>query len=257
MRRGGKWEKTLLSSAHMRLNKYIADSGLCSRRKADELIDEGRVKINGKPTKVGQQVEDKDQVSVNGEILTPRGQDVYLVFNKPFGVICTADPDADNTIYDYLPSGERLIYVGRLDVESSGLVLLTNNGEVANAITSPKFDHEKEYVVTVEKPITRSFLESLAKGVIIDDTKTKPARVRKMTDTKFGIVITEGRNRQIRRMCESLGYNVTSLKRVRVMNIKLGQLGPGNYRVLTKTERLELFGELENSQKAQKTPRKK
>ena len=128
---------------------------------------------------------------------------------------------------------------------------------MANAITSPKFDHEKEYVVTVEKPITRSFLESLAKGVIIDDTKTKPARVRKMTDTKFGIVITEGRNRQIRRMCESLGYNVTSLKRVRVMNIKLGQLGPGNYRVLTKTERLELFGELENSQKAQKTPRKK
>lgn len=249
---GGKWNKTLLSSAHMRLNKYIADSGLCSRRKADELIDEGRVKINGKLANLGDQVEEKDQVSVNGEILTPRGQDVYLVFNKPYGVICTADPDADNTIYDYLPSGERLLYVGRLDVESSGLVLITNNGEVANAITSPKFDHEKEYIVTVEKPITRSFLESMARGVIIDDTKTKPARVKKISDTRFGIVITEGRNRQIRRMCQSLGYGVTSLKRIRVMNIKLGQLGPGNYRVMTKNERLELFDELKNSQKAQK-----
>ncbi|MBU4315118.1 pseudouridine synthase [Patescibacteria group bacterium] len=229
----------------MRLNKYIADCGYCSRRKADELIQKGSVKINGRVASLGDQVNNKDKVSVNGQMLVERGEDIYIALNKPYGVICTMDPEADNTIYDYIKMHERMLYIGRLDVESSGLILLTNNGEVANKITRPSSNHEKEYVVTLNKEITRKFLDSMANGVIIDGTKTKPAKIKKLGDTKFDIVLTEGRNRQIRRMCAVLGYEVTSIRRVRIMNIKLGQLGEGNSRPLTKTERRELLSNLD------------
>lgn len=229
----------------MRLNKYIAQAGYCSRRKADELIEKGAVKINGKVADLGDQVNNQDKVSVNGQTLIERGEDIFIVLNKPFGAICTMDTDADNTIYDYIKSDERLLYAGRLDVESSGLVLLTNNGDVVNKITRPSANHEKEYVVTLDKEITRKFLDSMTNGVMLDGTKTKKAKVKKLTDTKFGIVLTEGRNRQIRRMCALLGYEATSLKRVRIMNIKLGQLGEGNSRPLTKTERRELLANLD------------
>jgi 23S rRNA pseudouridine2604 synthase len=228
----------------MRLNKYIAESGFCSRRKADSLIENGSVKINGNIAKLGDQVGGRDKVSINGQVLTPKNEDIFIVLNKPYGVICTKDKDAKDTIYDYVKSDDRLLYAGRLDVESSGLVLLTNNGDIINKITRPSSNHEKEYVVTVDKEMTRKFIDSMANGVMLDGSKTKPAKVRKLTDTKFNIVLTEGRNRQIRRMCASLGYEATSLKRVRIMNIKLGQLGVGNSRPLTKTERRELLSAL-------------
>lgn len=234
----------LLSSPCMRLNKYIADSGFCSRRKADALIEDGRVMINGNVAEVGQQVQAGQDVFIDGQLLKPRSEDVFIAFHKPFGVICTADKDANNTVFDYIDSKERLIYIGRLDVESSGLLLLTNNGDIANKIASPKFEHEKEYIVTVNKELTHGFIDKMKNGVLLDGHKTKPAPIKKLGDRKFGIILKEGRNRQIRRMCEKLGYEVTSLKRIRVMNVKLGDLGAGNYRQLTKTERRELLSTL-------------
>ncbi len=228
----------------MRLNKYIADSGFCSRRKADTLIEDGRVKIDNKPAEMGQQVEEGQKVFIDDELVRPRSGDVFIAFHKPYGVICTADEDADNTVFDYIDSEERLIYVGRIDVESTGLLLLTNNGNIANKISSPEFQHEKEYVVTVNKEMTRKFLDAMKNGVLIDGRLTNPAPVKRMGDKKFKIILTEGRNRQIRRMCRKLGYEVATLKRIRVMNVKLGDLGPGNYRPLTKTERRELLSSL-------------
>lgn len=231
----------------MRINKYIADSGFCSRRKADKLIEEDRVKINGQKAKKGDQVirSSGDQVQIDDQLISIEGkQDIYLVFNKPVGVISSLDPKADNSLLDYLDLEERVFYVGRLDVASSGLMLLTNNGEVAQRITKSDQEHEKEYIVKVDKKLTRSFLEAMRAGVKIMGKMTKPARVQKMTDTKFKIILTEGRNRQIRRMCEKLGYNVKSLKRVRIMNIKLRDLGEGNYRPLSKGERRELLASL-------------
>ena len=225
----------------MRLNKYIAQSGYCSRRKADELIDNGQVTINGNPTDVGQKVADGDVVKINGQKIEVKDQDVYYAFHKPFGVICTADEKANNTVFDYLPENERLLYVGRLDVESSGLMIMTSDGKVANAISHGSGEHEKEYIVTVDKPINRAFTKKMTQGVIIDGEKTKPALVKKLRDNRFSLILTEGRNRQIRRMCEAFGYEVKTLRRVRVMNVKLGTLGEGNYRPLTKKERRGLL----------------
>jgi len=228
----------------MRLNKFIAGSGYCSRRKADTLIEQGAVNVNGKPADVGQQIHENDTVTIFGEKIQQRDHDIYYAFHKPFGTICTADEKADNTVYDYLPQNERPLYVGRLDVESSGLMLMTSNGEVANAVMHGSGDHEKEYIVTVDKPITRSFVKNMAAGVMIDNQLTKPARLKKLRDDQFSLVLTEGRNRQIRKMCKALGYQVKVLRRVRIMNIKLGTLGEGNYRPLTKNERRELLTQL-------------
>ncbi|MFH1711756.1 MAG: pseudouridine synthase [Patescibacteria group bacterium] len=226
----------------MRINKYIADSGFCSRRKADSLITEGRVTFNGKKAKLGDQANIDDVIKIDGKQISIEGkQDIFLAFNKPVGVISTMDPQADNSIIDYIDIGQRVFYVGRLDVASSGLMLLTNNGDVANKVTKSDREHEKEYIVKVSKKLTRGFLDNLRSGVVILGRKTKPARAKKMTDTKFKIIITEGRNRQIRRMCEKLGYQVVSLKRVRIANIKLGTLGEGNSRKLTKNERRDLL----------------
>lgn len=226
----------------MRLNKYIAESGFCSRRKADQLIEEGRVTLNGHPAKLGDQASEDDVVKIDGTQVTTKGKtDIYLAFNKPIGVISTLDPEADNSVLDYLDIDERVFYVGRLDVNSSGLMLLTNNGELANALTKSDQHHEKEYVVKVNRPLTRSAIDAMRHGIKIMGRKTKPARVKKMTDTKFTIVLTEGRNRQIRRMCKALGLDVKSLRRTRIGNVKLGDLGEGNMRKLTKSERRDLL----------------
>ena len=228
----------------MRLNKYIADSGFCSRRRADILIEDGRVTVNNNPAEVGQQIREGQDVFIDGKLIKLRSNDIFIAFHKPYGVICTADENANNTVFDYIDSDERLIYIGRIDVESTGLLLLTNNGDIANKITSPKSEHEKEYVVTVNKKINRKFIDAMKHGVDIDGRKTNPAPVKKLGPKKFKIILTEGRNRQIRKMCVKLGYEVATLKRIRVMNVKLGDLGPGNYRQLTKKERRELLANL-------------
>ena len=226
----------------MRLNKYIAESGYCSRRKADGLIEEGRVTINNNKAKLGDQVAETDSVHINDELISIEGKkDVYIVFNKPIGVISTLDPNADNTVLDYIDIGERVFYVGRLDVASSGLMLLTNNGDVSNKITRSEDNHEKEYVVTVDKKMTRRFIDNMRNGIMILGQMTKPARAKKISDNRFNIVLTEGRNQQIRRMCKAQGYEVTKLRRVRIMNIKLGSLGEGNWRYVSKNERRELL----------------
>ncbi|MBU0613949.1 rRNA pseudouridine synthase [Patescibacteria group bacterium] len=221
----------------MRINKYLAQSGFCSRRKADTLIEDGKVLINGKRAKLGDEVNEDAVVQVGNQKIVNKENKIYIAFNKPIGVISTSDKNANNTIYDYVDVPERIFYLGRLDVASSGLMLLTNDGALANTISHGSGDTEKEYIVAVDKPLTRRALESWRNGIVILGRKTKPAHVKKVTDTKFKITITEGRNRQIRRMCEKLGYGVVSLKRIRVGNVKLGDLGPGNWRQLTKNER--------------------
>lgn len=235
---GQKGDKT----EAMRINKYLAESGLCSRRKADDLIEKGRVKIGTKIAKLGSQVEPGDTISVDDKILkSQRKDDIIIAFHKPIGVICTFEPGARNTLADWIDAGERIFHIGRLDVASSGLLLLTNNGEIAEAITHPRENHEKEYVVTVNRPVTRKFLDDMREGMMLEDGKTKPARAKKISDTRFELVLTEGRNRQIRRMCDTNGYQVKKLKRVRIMNVKLGELGEGNWRYLTKTEKRRLL----------------
>ena len=225
----------------MRINKFIASSGYCSRRRAAGLLSDGKVLINGRKAKVGESVSDKDKVVIDGKRIEMRERDVFLAFNKPVGAISTSDEKADNTVFDYLPDGDRLFYVGRLDVMSSGLMIFTNNGDVANDVSHARGDCEKEYVVTVDKDVTRRLFEGLRDGVHLDGALTKPARVKKTGPRKFHLVITEGRNRQIRRMCEKLGFEVKKLRRTRIGNVKLGQLGEGNCRPLTKKERRGLF----------------
>ncbi len=226
----------------LRINKFIAKSGFCSRRKADRLIEEGKVIINGKPAKLGDSVSSDDTVKIGDHVVTIEGKrDLYIMFNKPYGVISTFDENADNSLLDYIDGDERVFYIGRLDVESTGLMLFTNNGGVSNKITDANEEHEKEYVVTVDKKITRNFLDTMRKGVMFDDRKSKPAQAKKVSDTRFKLIITEGRNRQVRKMCEALGYQVKKLKRIRVMNVKLGTLGEGNWRELTKNERRGLL----------------
>ena len=229
----------------MRLNKYIADSGFCSRRKADKLIEDGVVTINGKVAVIGEQMEASDVIKINNTVISTEGKDlVYLAYNKPVGVICTSDPNAHNNIIDAVNHKDRIVHIGRLDVASSGLILLTNDNDIVNKILRSENGHEKEYVVTVNKPINRKYLDKLREGVILDGIKTKPARVKKVSDTRYKIIITEGRNRQIRRMAEAFSYKVTKLKRVRIMNIELRELGEGNTRELSKRERRELLAML-------------
>ncbi|RMD51214.1 rRNA pseudouridine synthase [Candidatus Parcubacteria bacterium] len=225
----------------MRINKYLSDSGFCSRRKADKLIADKKVMINNHIAEIGEQVNENDDVFVDGILIKPRSSDTIIAFNKPVGSICTTDPKANNTVFDYIGSEKRLFYIGRLDVASSGLMLFTDNGDLANKIAHPSSKHEKEYIVTVDKPYDRKFINQMRQGVILRDGKTKPALFKKISSTRFRLIITEGRNRQIRRMCEALGYKVKKLKRVRIINIKLGDLGEGNWRHLSKKERRRLL----------------
>ncbi len=230
-------------SIKMRINKFLASSGICSRRQADELIKSGKVTINGKKAALGDQVEGTENIQANGKKVQRTDKKIYIAFHKPYGVICTTDPNATNNIIDYLKFPERIFPIGRLDVESSGLILLTNDGDIVNKISKAQNRFEKEYIVTVDNAVTPQALEKLAKGVVILGRKTLPAKVEKISPNQFSITIVQGMNRQIRRMCEALGYQVKILKRVRIKNVTLEGLTRGKWRHLLPDEVKELLSE--------------
>ena len=234
-----------------RINKYLSEAGYCSRRKADRLIDEGKVKINGKIPEIGSKVDDGDQVEVQGQriLRSIKQKNIYLAFNKPVGIVCTTDRRVEpDNIIDFIKYPTRIFPIGRLDKQSEGLIFLTNDGDIVNKILRARNNHEKEYIVKVNRPINLEFIEGMRNGVEILDTITKKCFVKQLGPKKFKIILTQGLNRQIRRMCESLGYRVQSLKRIRIMNIKL-DVSRGEYREFTKRELSELNGLLENSSK--------
>ena len=220
----------------VRLNRYLAETGLCSRREADRLIESGRVQVDGRAGVLGDRVAPGTRVLVNGRDVSPVEKKVYIALNKPVGVVCTADPREPMNVIDYIGHRERIFPIGRLDKDSQGLLLLTNDGEIVNRILRAAGGHEKEYVVSVDKPITPQFCEAMRRGVPILDTVTLPCRLKKEGPCRFRLILVQGLNRQIRRMCEALGYRVMSLTRVRIMNIALGSLKPGHWRDLTEQE---------------------
>jgi 23S rRNA pseudouridine2604 synthase len=224
----------------MRLNKHISESGICSRREADAWIAAGRVTVNGAPAALGTRVEPGDDVRVDGQPLPRRRTAVYLALNKPRGITCTTERDVSGNIVDFVGYPERIFPIGRLDKDSEGLILLTNDGDIVNEILRVEHGHEKEYLVTVEQPVTESFLQMMAAGVRIGGVKTRPAVVTRAGRDRFRIVLTQGLNRQIRRMCSALGWRVQRLLRVRIMHIRLGDLAPGRWRELTAEEIREL-----------------
>ncbi len=235
----------------VRINKYLSEVGYCSRRVADRLIEEGKVTINGKVPQIGTRVEDGDQVEVKGQRIEKSRiqKNIYLAFNKPIGIVCTTNRRVDpDNIVDFIKYPSRIFPIGRLDKLSEGLIFLTNDGDIVNKILRARNNHEKEYIVSVNRPIDKDFIKSMSRGVEILDTITKNCFVKKLGPKKFKIILTQGLNRQIRRMCESLGYRVISLKRVRIMNIKL-DVPTGKYREFTKEELSKLKRLLENSSK--------
>ena len=225
----------------VRLNKYLSDSGLCSRRKADEYIDAGYVTINGAVATMGTKVRKGDIVAYKGKTVGIAEELVVLAFNKPRGIVCTTDKREKNNIVDYINYSSRIYPVGRLDKDSEGLILMTNNGDIADKILKSRNNHEKEYEVSVDKEITKEFIEGMRKPVPILDTFTKESKVIQTGPCSFRIIITQGLNRQIRRMCEYFGYRVMKLKRVRIINVSLGNLKKGQLRRLTKEEEEGLF----------------
>ena len=234
-----------------RINKYLSEVGFCSRRAADRLIAEGKVTINGEITEIGSKVEEGDQVEVEGQkiIKSTKQKNIYLAFNKPVGIVCTTDRRVEpKNIIDFIKYPERIFPIGRLDKPSEGLIFLTNDGDIVKKILRAKNNHEKEYIVCVNRQIDRDFIQNMSNGVKILETITKKCFVKQLGPKKFKIILTQGLNRQIRRMCESLGYRVNSLKRVRIMNIRL-DIPTGKYRELTKEEILGLNKLLENSSK--------
>lgn len=232
----------------IRLNKYLSDSGVCSRREADRLIQQGLVRINGQPVLMGQKVTSTDQVTVNGRLVRPADEKVYLLFHKPRGIECTEQKKVKNNIIQYLNYPVRVTYAGRLDKDSEGLMLMTNDGDLINDMMRARNGHEKEYLVTVDKPITGDFLKGMAQGVPILDTITRPCTITQTGTYTFRIILTQGLNRQIRRMCEYFHYKVTKLKRVRILNLELGSLPLGKSRPATEAELSQLFKLLEQEQ---------
>ena len=219
-----------------RLNKYLSEVGFCSRRKADELISEGRVTINGVVPEMGTKVAPGDVVKVNGQLIVePKRDNVYLAFNKPVGIVCTTNPKEKNNIIDYINFPTRIFPIGRLDKPSEGLILLTDDGDIVNKILRARNNHEKEYVVTVNRQISEEFIHRMSNGIPILDTITKKCEVEQLGKFAFRIILTQGLNRQIRRMCEYLGYEVVSLKRIRIVNIPL-DVPVGKYRHLSSEE---------------------
>lgn len=237
------------NSSSIRLNKYISESGICSRREADKYIESGNVFINGRRAKMGDQVRPGDRVRVNGNEIEPRAVEdaIYILFNKPVGVTCTTDTTYKGNIISYINYGERIFPVGRLDKDSQGLIILTSNGDIVNKILRAGNDHEKEYVVTVNKPINESFVKTMSNGVPILGVNTKKCRVEAVNANTFKITLVQGLNRQIRRMCEYLGYEVVKLERIRIMHLTLKGIPLGEYRELKKGELDELFSKIENS----------
>lgn len=221
----------------VRINKFFTEQGFCSRRAADRMVGEGRVRINGRVAVLGDQLTNADVVTVDGRVVSHRPQPVYLAYHKPVGVTCTTEPHVAGNIVHAVGYPERIFPIGRLDKDSSGLILLTNDGDIVNRILRAEFGHEREYVVTVAHPYPLSFLKHLEQGVLVLREKTRPCRTQKVDATTFRITLTEGRNRQIRRMCSALGYRVVRLVRVRIMHIRLGELPTGKWRHLMPKER--------------------
>ncbi|WP_426450104.1 23S rRNA pseudouridine(2604) synthase RluF [Paenibacillus sp. S-38] len=220
----------------MRINKFISETGLCSRREVDKLVEAGRVTINGRPAELGSQVEEGDEVRVDGKLVSTKKPHVYIALNKPVGITSTTERHIRGNIVDFVGHKERIFPIGRLDKDSEGLILMTNDGDIVNKVLRSEFEHEKEYIVTVDKPITPMFVQGMSGGVHILGTVTKPCKVTRVQDRVFRIVLTQGLNRQIRRMCAAFGYEVRRLKRVRIMNIHLGDLPAGKWRDLQPDE---------------------
>lgn len=234
-----------------RLNKYISETGYCSRREADRLIEEGRVAINGAEAVMGTKVGPDDEVRIDGRLIKEKtGKHVYLAFNKPVGIECTTNQEVRDNIIDYINYPKRIFPIGRLDKASEGLIFLTDDGDIVNKILRARNNHEKEYIVTVDKPITDRFIQRMGSGIPILDTVTRKCEVQKISNTIFRIVLTQGLNRQIRRMCEYLGYEVKALKRIRIINISL-DVPLGRYRELTAAEIKELNTLVEPSGKTE------
>ena len=220
----------------MRLNKYISETGVCSRREADKWIEQGRVSCNGVTAVLGTQVADGDEVCIDGKPIGAKKKHIYIALNKPPGITCTSESHVDRNIIDLIGHAERIFPIGRLDKDSEGLILLTNNGDIVNEILRVENNHEKEYIVTVERAITDLSLSMMAGGVRIMGELTRKCRVERINQQSFRIILTQGLNRQIRRMCSALGYQVRRLQRVRIMHIHLGQMGAGKWRNLTTAE---------------------
>lgn len=240
----------------VRLNKYLSDAGVCSRREADRLIEAGQVTVDGKRAVTGMKVEPGQEVRVGKKAVGGRRERIVLAVNKPAGIICTEERRERKSIIRYLDYPERITYAGRLDKDSEGLLIMTNDGDLINGMMRARYGHEKEYKVTVDKPVTEEFLRQMAAGVRIRDTEkrfdavTSPCRVEAAGKYTFSIVLTQGLNRQIRRMCGALGYGVTRLIRVRIMNVSLGGLKPGAVRKLTEQELMGLYEQIEERQNA-------
>ena len=233
----------------MRLNKYLSDSGFCSRREADRLVEQGKVVIDGEVAQLGQKVKPGQNIVINGKPLKREEERILIAFNKPRGIVCTTSRKDKDNIVDYLNYGKRIYPIGRLDKDSEGLILLTNKGDIVDKILRGSNYHEKEYVVTVNKKMTKEFVEGMEAGVPILDTVTRPCKLHVVNDRTFRIIISQGLNRQIRRMCEYFGYRVQKLKRVRIMNIQLNHLKVGTYRNISNEEWTKLNALLNKDRK--------
>ncbi|UOY92738.1 23S rRNA pseudouridine(2604) synthase RluF [Ectobacillus sp. JY-23] len=236
----------------MRINKFISETGIGSRRQADQWISDKRVTINGVIAELGSQVHEGDDVRLDNKPVKAKPKHVYIALNKPIGITCTTERHIKGNIVDFVNHPMRIFPIGRLDKDSNGLILLTNDGDIVNKILRAEHHHEKEYIVRVNKPITNEFLKRMSAGVEILDTKTLPCKIMKESDRVFRIILTQGLNRQIRRMCLALGYRVVSLQRVRIMNIHLQNLPVGKWRDLTEQELTQLFKSLQYKQNVSK-----
>lgn len=234
-----------------RLNKAISETGYCSRRGADKLIEEGQVQVNGKSVGLGVKVTPEDKITVNGVLITKEVENIYLVYNKPRGITCTTDVNIRGNIITHINYPERIFPIGRLDKPSEGLIFMTNDGDIVNKILRAGNNHEKEYIVSVDKKINDAFVHKMSNGVAILDTITKKCVVQKINERTFKIILTQGLNRQIRRMCDQLGYEVTKLRRVRIMNIALENMKLGTYRSFTENELAELNRLIQDSSKTE------
>ena len=239
-----------------RLNKYLSEQGICSRREADRLLEAGKIQVNGQIAVMGVKVDDQDKIVVDGQEISREKKvpDILLAFHKPRGIVCTASKEDKNNIVDYIQYPERIYPVGRLDKDSEGLILMTNQGELVNGILKSRYGHEKEYVVNVDRKITEELIERMAQGIFLPELNvtTKPCKIKKTGQKQFRIILTQGLNRQIRRMCRACGYEVTKLVRVRIMNISLGGLACGTYREVTTEEYEELKKILQETNSSEK-----
>ncbi len=231
----------------VRLNKFLSDAGVCSRREADRLTEDGLITVNGEVAYLGMKIDTDAQIKIRGKDIKQEKEKVLLVLHKPAGIVCTAEKQEKNNVIDFLKYPKRIYPIGRLDKDSTGLLLMTNDGELVNKIMRAGNYHEKEYVVTINKPVSEDFCKKMSAGVPILDTITRKCKVWKTGEKEFHIILTQGLNRQIRRMCEALGCKVVTLKRIRIMNVKLGDLKEGKYRLISEQEYKELMFLLEDS----------